>query len=187
MLLSKIPADCFTQQLQSWLTLLWLFRLLNRPLGRWLGPPSYPGGLGPLPSPTRTIVIILAFISVFNRFLETFLQHAKGTPFPAWRAGEVPWHAGDSNPSSHLLANFPISFCVNFLGKPGEKITNGDHMITRHLTTNCKYRQVSKHPKYNHMTGEAVHYFTKALSALWTIKHPLWGHHDCEWLLNDWS
>lgn len=100
----------------------------------------------------------------FHQILNTFLQHAKEIPLPAWRRGKIPWHAGEqtSNLFSHLLANFPINFWINFLGNPGKKIKNGNHMITRHLATDRKYKQVPMHPKYNRMTGEVVHHFTMA-------------------------
>lgn len=40
-----------------------------------------------------------------------------------------------------------------FLGKPTERIANGDRMFAGQLAKSCKYEQVSKCPKYGHVIG----------------------------------
>lgn len=57
-----------------------------------------------------------------------------------------------SNLTSPPLATFPTSFAIDFGGKLAEKIANGSHMITGHLATVHKDKQVSKSPKCDHMT-----------------------------------
>lgn len=44
------------------------------------------------------------------------------------------------------LATFPVGFPTDILGKPTEKIANGDHMIMTSLATGHNCKQVAKHP-----------------------------------------
>lgn len=60
-----------------------------------------------------------------------------------------------SNPMPCPLAIFPADFPINFLGKPIEKIANGDCMITGHLVISHKCEWVVKCSKCGHVTRGA--------------------------------
>lgn len=56
-------------------------------------------------------------------------------------------------PMSLLFVTIPTGFPVDLLGKLAEKIANSYHMISGHLVTSCKCKQVDKHPNYSHESG----------------------------------
>lgn len=76
------------------------------------------------------------------------------------------------------LATFPGTFPIDFMEKLANKIANGNHIITGHLATSCKWEQVTNHS--NHVgSGSLTCYkgwkcFTR-------------GHCNFEWLLNQQS
>lgn len=55
-------------------------------------------------------------------------------------------------PALPTLATFPAGFPFDFLGKPAEKIANGNHMIIGCFAIDCKCKPVDKCPKCGHMT-----------------------------------